>query len=125
MHETTLTRIERGTRKVTVDDAVAIAAALDVPLISLLLPSEADEPVQLTPKAVVTAEQASEWAIGLTPLVREHRRTYDSHVLPWQLEGSTALNNFVVEAEHAAGVLTAFAQRVREAEAEMKETTNA
>jgi transcriptional regulator with XRE-family HTH domain len=68
IHPTALSRIEKGTRKVTIDDLIAISAALDVAPVHLLFPIEGEDPVALTPRLEVDAEKAIRWARGRQPL---------------------------------------------------------
>ncbi|WP_436788236.1 hypothetical protein [Yinghuangia sp. YIM S10712] len=59
---------ERGTRRVDVDDLVALALALEVSPNRLLLPAKADSrAIQLTPSVGATAREAWEWAGGEQP----------------------------------------------------------
>jgi len=124
MHETTLTRIERGTRKVTLDDAVAIAAALDVPLTALLLPGAREELVQLTPKITVSAATTSDWLLGLSPLDDAHARSYSLHVTPWERGLERNLSQLVAEAERMQRELGTALVRARELD-EAKEASDA
>ncbi|WP_308217747.1 helix-turn-helix domain-containing protein [Streptantibioticus silvisoli] len=65
MLPTVVSKIERGDRRVDVDDLVALALALNVSPLSLLLPAESgDEPVELTDGFQVTARTAWHWAEG-------------------------------------------------------------
>lgn len=59
-------RIESGTRRVDVDDLVAIALALNVSPLALLLPTEAA--AVLTDGDQYSAEQIWNWATGRQPL---------------------------------------------------------
>jgi transcriptional regulator with XRE-family HTH domain len=64
---TGLHKIEKGTRRVDVDDLVALAMALGVTPTRLLLPPTADpegSPVELTTKRSVPWERAWAWASG-------------------------------------------------------------
>ena len=64
-----LGKIERGERRVDVDDLVALAAALDVNPSTLLLPSSSDDaPTRLTPEREVPAWAAWQWMDGYAPL---------------------------------------------------------
>lgn len=64
-----ITKIEKGGRRVDVEDLVALAIALDVTPARLLLPPQAGEQeVQLTPQAHASARAAWEWACGVSPL---------------------------------------------------------
>lgn len=66
---TGLAKIEDGTRRVDVDDLMALAIALNVSPPRLLLPSVAsDEPVRLTPKVEVSSSWAWSWAEGEGPV---------------------------------------------------------
>lgn len=69
VHPTAISKIERLTRRVDVDDLVALALALGVTPNRLLLPAAADAtPVQLTSEVSDTASHAWQWARGLKPL---------------------------------------------------------
>ncbi|MEV0616170.1 helix-turn-helix transcriptional regulator [Nonomuraea sp. NPDC050404] len=64
---TGIMKIEDGTRRVDVDDLVALALALDVTPNRLLLPPEAgtDKGVDLTPAVTAPTEDAAwRWAVG-------------------------------------------------------------
>jgi transcriptional regulator with XRE-family HTH domain len=66
----TVARIERGKRKVSVDDLAVLAVALNVPPPLLLLPVHDAESVALTPKGTspVYAWDVFEWMVGNEPL---------------------------------------------------------
>lgn len=64
-----ISRLEGGERRISVDDLVALAAALNVSPNRLLLDGEADgEDINLTGDVVVTRMQAWMWAAGTAPL---------------------------------------------------------
>ncbi|MFI1394095.1 helix-turn-helix domain-containing protein [Streptomyces sp. NPDC020681] len=67
-----IAKIEKQQRQVTVDDLVALAAALDVSPLALLLPTvgSGQEGVRLAEDLEVTAAAAWEWADGQKPLTR-------------------------------------------------------
>ena len=67
MTQAAVTRIERGERRVSLDEAIAIAAVLDVAPIHLFLPIEGDS-AQLAPKLKVPIDRARAWARGQHPL---------------------------------------------------------
>lgn len=69
---TGITRIEKGERRIDVDDLVALATVLEVSPTALLLPTLGDgsEPCQLTDSVSVPAAAAWEWADGQAPLRR-------------------------------------------------------
>ena len=65
MLPTVVSKIERGERRIDVDDLVALALALNVSPMTLLLPPTAgDEPVKLTDTYEVSARTAWQWAEG-------------------------------------------------------------
>jgi transcriptional regulator with XRE-family HTH domain len=68
IHPTALSRIEKGTRKVTIDDLIAISAALDVAPLHLLFPIEEAGSVALTPRLEADVLKAVRWARGRQPL---------------------------------------------------------
>ena len=65
-----LSRIERGERRVDVDDLMALAIALGVNPIALLIPEDAgpDEVIDLTPRLRLKARDARDWITGWTLL---------------------------------------------------------
>jgi transcriptional regulator with XRE-family HTH domain len=64
-----ITKMEQGSRRVDVDDLVALALALDVSPNRLLLDATADdEPVALTEGQEVSRRQGWEWATGHEPM---------------------------------------------------------
>ncbi len=67
MTQTTITRLERGSRAVTVDELFSLAAALDVSPLALLLPLDSDVSLRLD-RHVVTPRQLVDWVVGREPL---------------------------------------------------------
>lgn len=66
-------KIEGGSRGVSLDDAVAIAAAFDVPLPLLVLPVHTAKGAALVaPRLEVKAWDAFDWMVGQTPLLDVH-----------------------------------------------------
>lgn len=67
-----LRRIERGERRVDVDDLLALAHVLGVAPAHLLVPGdlEADAPYPVTPEVSATAAGVRDWISGLYPLVQ-------------------------------------------------------
>lgn len=65
-----ISKLERGERRIDVDDLVALAIVLGVPLASLILPVEAEptDMVEVTGGGMVPASQAWRWALGIGPL---------------------------------------------------------
>lgn len=81
MHETAIARIESGRRDVKLDEIVAFAAALNVPLPVLLLPLDSGGDVALTPTTVVKAWEAYEWLVAREPLGDAHGWAEHTRVL--------------------------------------------
>ena len=82
-----LTRIERGERRVDVDELVAFAILLGVNPSALLLPrdAESDDEVELTRKARQRAWVAWRWADGRLPLPEEPVGPGEDQVAtPWE-----------------------------------------
>lgn len=75
---TGITRLEKGTRRIDVDDLMALALTLDVTPNRLLLPAEkTDRDVALAPKVSTTWENAWRWASGDEPLPVEGEKHVD------------------------------------------------
>jgi transcriptional regulator with XRE-family HTH domain len=68
MRANTITKIEKGQRRVDIDDAVALAIALDVNVSTLVLPYTTKGVVRLTEATEVGATDAWDWADGRRPL---------------------------------------------------------
>jgi len=72
LNQPALARIERGDRKVAIDEAIAISAALDVALVNMVLPiDDADSEISLAPNLQVKTVKARRWARGTIPLRAE------------------------------------------------------
>jgi transcriptional regulator with XRE-family HTH domain len=76
LSQSAITRIERGERKVSLGEAIALAAALDVAPVHMFLPIEGDQPVRLAPALEVKPDQARAWATGRRPLDPANVRFY-------------------------------------------------
>lgn len=74
MRRETIAKIETRQRQVTIEEAVAIAAVLDVPLLELLRPLTKD--VALTPKLELRGSFALGWMSGRGPLKRRGVKGY-------------------------------------------------
>jgi transcriptional regulator with XRE-family HTH domain len=70
--DSSITKLEKGDRRITVDDLVALACALDVTVDRLLLPMayEEDDQILITPARAVPSAEAWDWARGSFPLRR-------------------------------------------------------
>jgi 8-oxo-dGTP diphosphatase len=73
-----LSRIEKGNRRVDVDDLVALAIALGVNPVALLVPEDAepDEEIELTAEVRVPARVARDWVNGRIPLPEHEAITW-------------------------------------------------
>jgi transcriptional regulator with XRE-family HTH domain len=69
-------KIENGTRKVLLDDAIQIAAALDIALVRLLIPLDRNAEVDLSPTQQVTSKDLRQWIAGSQPLRGGDIRTF-------------------------------------------------
>lgn len=65
---TAITKIEMGQRRVTADDLMALAVALEVNLSALALPPTTDGWAEITAAGAIRAEDAWKWADGVQPL---------------------------------------------------------
>jgi hypothetical protein len=104
-------------RKVGIGEAVALAAALDVPLLSLLRPDDPEEEVTLTPELKLRAGLAYAWLTGETPLTEEGARMYADErgkLHPWvlRLEAKEVLSSPRNAKERE--ILRAYASLMRE-----------
>jgi transcriptional regulator with XRE-family HTH domain len=68
MDQTTIARIEGGSRTVSVDDAFVIAAALDVSPIHLLTPATGEQDMQPAPTTTRSPAQSRRWVLAARPL---------------------------------------------------------
>lgn len=75
MTASTVTKIEKHSRRITVDELVAFAAVLDVSPVSLMLPAGKTERVQLAEGLAVPWERAWRWAHGEQALPKGGRST--------------------------------------------------
>jgi transcriptional regulator with XRE-family HTH domain len=67
-HQATVARIETGGRRVSVDDALALAAALGVSPLHLLAASYTHDPVPVTPNIEAGPGQMRRWLTGQAQL---------------------------------------------------------
>lgn len=64
----TIARLERGDRRITVDEACLLAVVLNVPLMALMWPIDESEPVSVAPGVEAAPWEALEWAVANNPL---------------------------------------------------------
>jgi transcriptional regulator with XRE-family HTH domain len=96
LHPTAITKLEKGDRGVSLDEAFALAAAFKVPLSLMALPLREDADVAITPTTHVYAWRVWEWLHGLEPLV-------DHDIPQWREDVQPAcLYNDVRETQKAA-----------------------
>jgi transcriptional regulator with XRE-family HTH domain len=75
-----ISKIENGQRGVSLDEALMLAAALDVAPVHLFAPLDDDEGVAITPELVVDAVNARAWVRGAEPLPGGDEKTYRTEV---------------------------------------------
>ena len=82
MDQATIARLEKGKRRVTIDEAFTFAYALDVAPAYLFLPvdddvdSQSETQVSVTPNRAVAGGIAREWLRGNAPLPDQDSRKY-------------------------------------------------
>lgn len=64
----TVARTETGARGISLDDALMLAAALEVSPLALILPDDEDDRVALAPSYKIDAELLRRWLVGVAPL---------------------------------------------------------
>jgi transcriptional regulator with XRE-family HTH domain len=77
MHQTTIMRTEKGTRNVTLNEYVLLAAALNVPPPMLLVPLGSEDRVEITPRSRIHAHLALDWLTGDEGLTNSERFVID------------------------------------------------
>lgn len=80
-----LNKIEHAQRDISLDDAVAIAVALEVPLPLLFLPYGDEDGVALTPGRKVHPDMALKWIACDEPMTGSDLSAWHKAVLPVQL----------------------------------------
>ena len=74
-----IAKIEAGRRGVSLDNWLALAAALDVPPLLLIAPLDADR-LEVTPRHRIHPDLAMRWLTGMDPLsTTQHKTTNASH----------------------------------------------
>lgn len=87
MHQTAIAKIEAGDRKVTVDEMLLLAVALEIPPSLLVLPVERDDDMAVTPTKNVYPWRAWEWFRGGEPLPGQNTPAWHDNATPAQLYG--------------------------------------
>jgi hypothetical protein len=71
-----IARIETRARGVSLDEALILAAALDVSLLHLIAPREDNEMVQVTPEVTVLTWEFRSWLRGIDPLPGQDEQAF-------------------------------------------------
>jgi transcriptional regulator with XRE-family HTH domain len=90
MHQTAIDKVEKGKRRVTVDELLLFASALDVAPALLLVPLGEAEEVRVTPKESTHPHLAIEWIAGDKPLAYGEKR-FSKNVEAWGRNNQTIL----------------------------------
>lgn len=96
MHATAITKLEKGQRGVSLQEAVGLALAVGVPLPLMLVPNSTDEDFAITPEVPMSPGRALNWLLRGEPALDAGMR--------WQVPNRwpiTAFHN-AVEAHHEA-----------------------
>jgi hypothetical protein len=104
MGRVTLTKLENKARGVSLDEALLLAAALNVPPAVLFFGLEREPRVAIAPKSVIHPDLAAQWLAGTGPLATTERLAMDAG--EWH-EAATSLRLYsrlheAQEAAHAA-----------------------
>jgi transcriptional regulator with XRE-family HTH domain len=83
--EPAITRMERGSRGVSLDEAIAISAVLGVSPLHMLVPLD-DDGAQVAPGQAVSTADARAWMRGLTPLREADERLFYAQTPPSEAE---------------------------------------
>ena len=83
--EPAITRMERGSRGVSLDEAIAISAVLGVSPLHMLVPLD-DNGAQVAPGQTVSTADARAWIRGLTPLREADERLFYAQTPPSEAE---------------------------------------
>jgi transcriptional regulator with XRE-family HTH domain len=74
---THIAKIETGEREISLEEALLLALALDMAPVHLLVPTDGDEPVQITPNFNCPPADARAWICWKYALPSQDRRMYD------------------------------------------------
>jgi transcriptional regulator with XRE-family HTH domain len=80
MDRTTLNKLENGRRGLSLDEALAIAAALDVSPLHLFVPIMDSEQLEIAPKVTAGAVRARKWLRGEQPLPIQDAFAFGEHL---------------------------------------------
>lgn len=76
MDPATLHRTETHQRGLALNEALALAAALEVSPLHLIVPTAREATVEIAPKVVVSATNARRWVTGQWPLPGQDRKVF-------------------------------------------------
>lgn len=93
----TLARLEKGQRRVSLDEACLLAVVLDVPLMVLMWPFDEAEPISVAPGVEAAPWRALEWAVGNDPLPVTDDEAWDASTAT--LVGFSVLRDTAIEAD--------------------------
>jgi transcriptional regulator with XRE-family HTH domain len=79
MHQTTIAKIENQSRDVTINEALLLAAALNVPPPLLFIPLGTDDRVEITSHSRIHPHLALDWLTGERELATSDRYSIDQH----------------------------------------------
>lgn len=80
MDRSTIAKLENASRRVTLDEALGLAAALGVSPASLFIPMTASTDVAIAPKLAIHPRVARMWVRGQQPLSKADARTFYGEV---------------------------------------------
>lgn len=113
MDRATLARIERGQRGISLDEALLLAAVLQVAPLHLLVDTEGT-PLLIGTQVTASAEEARAWIRGDAPLPGGDSRTFYTEVPASQWERTRGFPPEVIQAEAALRAAEATARRMNE-----------
>lgn len=107
--------LEKGKRKVDVDELVALAKALGVPPLLLILPVGSEPETEVLPGIVRDTWDAAQWFTGEAPFTRNDSQDFNEWALgarPLDMarEHERLLMNWRMELSHATGDMAAVAE---------------
>ena len=82
---TTVAKVEKGTRELSLGEAFQYAWALHVAPVHLFVPTDSDEPINLGPNMEASPAELRAWVRGLRPMFQD-ARAYFSTVPPGEFE---------------------------------------
>jgi hypothetical protein len=90
VNQSLISRIERGSRRVDLDEWLGICAGLGVSPVHMIVPTESDTQLIVAPHLIVPARSARQWIRGQVPLRAVNGRTFYSEVAEEELAAMEA-----------------------------------